>query len=69
MDKNFVKSPLNYVGGKYRLLSQLMPIFPKNTNKFVDLFAGGLNVCANIRANYIYMLMMWIVRLLPCIKH
>ena len=45
-----VKSPLNYIGGKYKLLEQILPLFPKNINTFVDLFAGGCNVGLNIIA-------------------
>lgn len=37
----YVKSPLNYTGGKYKLLPQLLEVFPKQVNTFVDLFAGG----------------------------
>ena len=37
----YVKSPLNYTGGKYKLLPQLLELFPKQVNSFVDLFAGG----------------------------
>lgn len=37
----YLKSPLNYVGGKYRLLSQIMPYFPDKIDTFVDLFSGG----------------------------
>lgn len=44
----FVKSPLNYTGGKYKLLDSLMPKFPSNFTTFVDLFSGGFNVGANI---------------------
>lgn len=43
----YIKSPLNYIGGKYKLLSQLMPLFPKNSETFVDLFCGGGNVGVN----------------------
>lgn len=49
MDK-FVKSPLNYVGGKYKLLNQIVPLFPKDIKIFVDLFGGGFNVGANVDA-------------------
>ena len=45
-----IKSPLNYTGGKYKLLSQILPIFPSNINKFVDLFTGGCNVAVNVKA-------------------
>lgn len=50
----YVKSPLNYTGGKYKLLDELITRFPKNINKFVDLFTGGLNVGINVSANKIY---------------
>ena len=43
-----IKSPLNYIGGKYKILPQIIPLFPKKINKFVDLFAGGCNVGINI---------------------
>ena len=47
----YIKSPLNYTGGKYKLLSQILPLFPTNINKFVDLFTGGCNVAINVKAN------------------
>ncbi|WP_312505957.1 Dam family site-specific DNA-(adenine-N6)-methyltransferase [Lysinibacillus sp.] len=49
----YVKSPLNYVGGKFKLLNQIIPLFPERINTFVDLFAGGLNVGINVNANKI----------------
>jgi len=49
-DIHIVKSPLNYIGGKYKLLPQLLPLFPKEINTFVDLFSGGANVGVNVRA-------------------
>lgn len=51
--KTFVKSPTNYIGGKYRILPQLNRFFPKDISTFVDLFAGGFNVCANVSAQQI----------------
>lgn len=45
-----IRSPLNYTGGKYKLLRQLLPLLPSNIKIFVDLFAGGFNVGINIRA-------------------
>ena len=48
-----MKSPLNYIGGKYRLLPQILPLFPKQINTFVDLFAGGLDVSINVDARRI----------------
>ncbi len=46
-----VKSPLNFTGGKYKLLPQLLPLFPSNIDTFIDLFCGGCNVAINITAN------------------
>lgn len=43
-----IQSPLNYMGGKFKLLPQILPLFPKNINTFVDLFCGGCNVGINI---------------------
>jgi len=48
-----IKSPLNYTGGKFKLLPQIEPLFPKDIDIFVDLFAGGFNVGANISAETI----------------
>lgn len=51
--KKYVKSPLNYTGGKFKLLPQILPLFPNDVNTFVDLFGGGFNVGVNIEANKI----------------
>ena len=51
--KKVIQSPLNYTGGKYKLLSQIVPLFPKDIDIFVDLFGGGFNVGANIEAKTI----------------
>lgn len=50
---NFIKSPLNYTGGKYKLLKQIIPLFPEKINTFYDLFAGGCDVSINIEAEKI----------------
>ena len=42
------QSPLNYTGGKFKLLPQILPLFPKEINTFVDLFCGGGNVGVNV---------------------
>lgn len=49
--RKYIKSPLNYVGGKYKLLDQIIPLFPNDINNFLDLFSGGANVGINIDAN------------------
>lgn len=51
--ENLIKSPLNYVGGKYKLLPQILPLFPDEIDTFVDLFCGGCNVGINVNANKI----------------
>ena len=55
MNSWFTVSPLNYIGGKARILDQLLPEFPEHISTFVDLFCGGCNVGINTKAeNYIY---------------
>ena len=48
-----VKSPLNFTGGKYKLLPQLVPLFPSDISTFVDIFCGGCNVGVNVTAKKI----------------
>jgi DNA adenine methylase Dam len=51
-----IQSPLNYTGGKYKLLPQIQPLFPQQIGTFVDLFCGGCSVGINTKAdNHIYM--------------
>lgn len=51
----YIKSPLNYIGGKFRILDQIIPLFPNKIDTFVDLFSGGANVGINAKANkYIF---------------
>lgn len=38
------------MGGKYKLLPQIIPLFPKNIKIFVDVFAGGCNVGINVKS-------------------
>lgn len=49
-----IQSPLNYTGGKYKLLPQILPLFPSRINTFVDLFCGGCNVGLNVPCNKVY---------------
>ena len=52
--ENLVKSPMNYTGGKYKLLKQILPLFPDNINgRFIDLFCGGLDITINTKAKKI----------------
>ncbi len=50
-EKEIIPSALNYTGGKYKLLPQILPLFPKDVDKVVDLFCGGCNVGININCN------------------
>ena len=50
---NYIKSPLNYTGGKYKILKYILPCFSKNIGTFVDLFGGGFNVGVNVDAKKI----------------
>lgn len=52
--KRKIKSPLNYIGGKYKILDQLLPLFPPDIDNFVDLFTGGCNVGINATAKKTY---------------
>lgn len=49
--KKYIKSPINYSGGKYRLLKQIMPLLPEKTNIFLDLFCGAGTVGINANAD------------------
>ena len=53
-NKKYIKSPTNYIGGKYKVLPQIMPNFPSDIHTFVDLFSGGCNVAINIWADKVY---------------
>ena len=53
MIKIYLKNPFNYIGGKYKLLPQILPLFPNNIDTFVDMFGGGGEVSLNVTANKI----------------
>ena len=51
----YIKSPINYIGNKYRLISQIIPLFPEKISTFVDVFGGSGTVLINTKAeHYIY---------------
>lgn len=55
MKNEYIKSPLNYVGGKHKLLPQIIPLIPTDIRCFVDWFGGGFNVGINVKCdNIIY---------------
>lgn len=43
-----IKSPLNYTGGKAKLLPQIKEKLPNKINVFYDIFTGGANVGVNV---------------------
>lgn len=49
----YLKNPFNYTGAKYKLLPQLLPLFPPNIDTFVDLFGGSAEVGINVNAKYV----------------
>lgn len=50
MSKKIKRSPLFYVGDKYRLMKQLLDLFPKKVNNFYEPFVGGGTVFLNVEA-------------------
>ena len=50
-EKEVIPSALNYTGGKYKLLPQILPLFPQDIDQAVDLFCGGCNVGINLNCN------------------
>lgn len=54
MNKKLIKSPMNYIGGKYKLLPQILPLFPSDIDVFYDVFGGGASVSLNVCSNSIY---------------
>ena len=52
--KEFLKAPFNYIGNKYRIISKIQPLFPKNIDIMVDLFCGGCDVIINTDARIKY---------------
>ena len=53
VQSGFVKSPLNYTGGKHKLLPQITKLFPNYIKTFYDVFSGGANVGINAIAKNI----------------
>ena len=51
--KDFLKCPFNYIGGKHKILPQLFTVFPEHNDIFIDIFGGGFNVGINSNASKI----------------
>jgi DNA adenine methylase Dam len=52
-DKTYTESPLPYMGNKYKLLKQIIPLFPKKCETFLDAFGGSGVVALNYNGNKI----------------
>lgn len=50
----YVKSPMNYIGNKYRIIQQIHSLFPQDIETMVDIFAGGCDVIINTSAKKKY---------------
>ena len=50
-----IRSPLFYVGDKYKLLGQLKKHFPEKIENFYEPFVGGGSVFINVNANKYYL--------------
>lgn len=48
--REWVDSPINFTGGKYRELSSLLPYFPADIRRMWDVFSGGCSVGVNVPA-------------------
>lgn len=51
---NYIKSPFNYIGGKHKLLPQILPHFPKKISMFYDVFGGGFSVGLNVDSDFVH---------------
>lgn len=51
MVNKYNRSPLFYVGDKYKLLNEILPYFPKDIDRFIEPFTGGGSVFLNVDAN------------------
>ncbi len=55
MSNKIKRSPLFYVGDKYKLMCQLVNLFPKEVNDFYEPFVGGGTVFLNVEAKKYYL--------------
>lgn len=50
MKNGIARSPLFYVGDKYKLIREIKAHFPNNINRFIEPFVGGGSVMMNVDA-------------------
>ncbi len=51
MNDKIKRSPLFYVGDKYKLIKEIKQYFPKNINNFIEPFVWWWSVFLNVKAN------------------
>ena len=49
MKREILESPIFYMGNKYKLLKQLIPLFPEECDTFLDVFGGSCVVSMNYK--------------------
>lgn len=52
MNDNFINTPFNYSGSKFKLLDQILPLFDYSKDYFIDLFCGGGSIYTNVLDKY-----------------
>lgn len=55
MNNKIKRSPLFYVGDKYKLIGQIKKFFPREINNFYEPFVGGGTVFLNVEAKNYYL--------------
>ena len=50
-DNNIIRSPMFYVGDKYKLIGEIRQYFPQIIDTFIEPFVGGGTVFLNVQAN------------------
>lgn len=55
MKNNAVRSPLFYVGDKYKIINEIKRYFPIGIHRFVEPFVGGGSVFMNVNANEFFL--------------
>ncbi len=51
MKNKIIRSPFFYVGDKYKLMTQLQRLMPKNIDTYIEPFVGGGSSLINTKAN------------------
>ena len=60
-----IRSPLFYVGDKYKIMPQLSKLFPQSIDNYIEPFVGGGSSFLNTNANQYYLndIDPWIIRI------